>query len=506
MPTLLLILILATACQPGAQSSEEIRPPSFAGTFYPESPSVLTLAIRTFMDEAVTVKRENPIAIIVPHAGYVYSGQICADGFKQVSNRTYDTVVLMGTNHTKPNVQKISIYPGSGFRTPLGIAEVNKAVVAALLSEDSDCVMDESLHDREHSIEVVLPFVQTLFPKAKIVPVVIGTSDAGVCERFGLALAKVVKTRRALIVASSDLSHYPAAEDASVVDRETLSRIVTLNTAALHESIRSQMARHIPNLSTCACGEAPIQVAMAAAKALGATGGTIVSYLHSGDVSLGEPTRVVGYGAVVLSENRGKGPSATPEVSKEAMNLPLKTSDKKALLAFARENIARFLATRTTPLARGFSPNLYAPCGAFVTLKKGGRLRGCIGHMAPDRPLIQVVGAMALQAAFGDPRFSPVIQDELNELEIEISVLTPKRPVASATDIVVGRDGVVLQKDGHSAVFLPQVATEQGWGRDEMLDKLCLKAGLPAGSWKEEAQLHTFQAVVFSEAEFKTSR
>jgi AmmeMemoRadiSam system protein A len=137
--------------------------------------------------------------------------------------------------------------------------------------------------------------------------------------------------------------------------------------------------------------------------------------------------------------------------------------------------------------------------GVFVTLKKRGNLRGCIGRMVPDRPLAELVGAVALESAFEDPRFNPVTLRELPDLEVEISVLTPMQRVAGADDIVVGRDGALLQKGGRSAVFLPQVATEQGWTRDEMLDHLSMKAGLPADAWRDNTAFSTFQAIVFSE-------
>jgi AmmeMemoRadiSam system protein A len=138
-----------------------------------------------------------------------------------------------------------------------------------------------------------------------------------------------------------------------------------------------------------------------------------------------------------------------------------------------------------------------------VTLKKKGELRGCIGHMTADEPLGKVIGAMAFHAAFNDTRFSPLTADELKDIEIEISVLTPMKQVAGVADIVVGRDGVLLSKDDHRAVFLPQVATEQRWNREEMLDNLCRKTGLETGCWKKGAQFSTFQAVVFSESQFK---
>jgi AmmeMemoRadiSam system protein A len=179
--------------------------------------------------------------------------------------------------------------------------------------------------------------------------------------------------------------------------------------------------------------------------------------------------------------------------------------DKKALLTLVRETITRNLSRQAVPMAQGLSTGAQQKRGVFVTLKKRGDLRGCIGRMIPDKPLHELVGDVALQSALEDPRFRPVTLEELKDLEIEISVLTPMVPVPNAGHIVVGRDGVLIRKGGRSAVFLPQVAPEQGWGRDDMLEHLCRKAGLLPGSWKEGAQLFTFQAIVFSEADFKST-
>jgi hypothetical protein len=363
--------------------------------------------------------------------------------------------------------------------------------------------LDKTLHESEHSVEVMVPFIQVLFPNAKIVPVVVGSPDMQTCTRFGEALAKVLKNKQALIVASSDLSHYPAAQDANIADRETLTAIAKLDPAAFRANIQEHRNKNIPNLGTSACGEAPIMAAMAAAKSLGATSGVVVSYANSGDTSVGERSRVVGYGAVALTaKGEGKEISVSTQPIPAAVSSDaLTSSDKKALLAFARETLSRYFLTDTVPLARGFSANLQQPRGVFVTLKKKGALRGCVGRMIGDEPLVKIVGVMAMQAAFNDRRFNPLTADELNNTEIEISVLTPMKKVAGAADIVVGRDGVLLGKDGHHAVFLPQVATEQGWNREEMLDNLCLKSGLTVGCWKEKTQFSTFQAVVFSESE-----
>ena len=484
------------------QGGGEIRHPAVAGKFYPESASVLKLAIEQFMQDALPAQAREPLAIVVPHAGYAYSGQICADGFNQVCGRDYDAVVILGTNHTTRSLQKIALYPGAGFRTPLGVAPVDVATVAELVAASPDCTADAAPHTREHSVEVQVPFIQFLFPNAKIIPAVVGETDPALYERFGAALAWVLKGRRALIVASSDLSHYPSAADAEIVDKRTLEVIPSLDPAALLATTRAQAGRGIRGLDTSACGAAPIMAAMAAARAMGATGGRVVSYANSGDLPIGERNRVVGYGSVVLGS--GLEPPAEA-VSATEVDQPLSAADKTALLALVRKTITRFLSTQMVPLPRGFGPAAMAQRGVFVTLKKRGCLRGCIGRMSPDRPLATLIGAMALQAAFEDPRFGQVTLKEVPELEIELSVLTPMKPVSGPDDIVVGRDGVLLMKGNCSAVFLPQVAPEQGWGRDEMLDNLSCKAGLPASAWRGEGTcFYTFQAEVFGEKDRTT--
>jgi AmmeMemoRadiSam system protein B len=237
--TLLVISsLLATACQAKKVSNTDIREPAVAGKFYSDSAAKLKLAIEKFLQDAVPAKVKKPIAIVVPHAGYIFSGQICADGFKQVGNQKYDVIVILGTNHTSPNFRNISLYPGDGFRTPLGTVQVDKDIIASLIKENpTNCILDKSPHEREHSIEVMVPFIQVIFPKAKIVPVVVSSQDLLTCIRFGQALAKVLKNKQALIVASSDLSHYPAAQDANIADRETLAAIASLDPAAFRNPI-----------------------------------------------------------------------------------------------------------------------------------------------------------------------------------------------------------------------------------------------------------------------------
>jgi AmmeMemoRadiSam system protein A len=254
-------------------------------------------------------------------------------------------------------------------------------------------------------------------------------------------------------------------------------------------------------VATCACGEGPIRVAMEAARALGALRGTVISYANSADTAVGDPDRVVGYGAVIFGRGEPgadvtalKGPAADATGALDA-------ADKRLLVRLVRESIARYLTTETLPLPRGGSPKLLREAGAFVTLRKHGELRGCIGRLEPEGTLLRLVATLALDSAFKDPRFPPVTAGELNDLEVEVSVLTPMKTAAGPDAIVPGRDGVVLRVGDRSAVFLPQVATEQGWNRVELLDNLALKAGLSSQAWRDRtARFLTFQADVFSES------
>ncbi len=501
------MLLLAVACRgdvdAAGRGGQSVREPAVAGQFYPADARTLNAVLDAVLKDAVPPGREAPIAIVVPHAGYVYSGQIAADAWRQASPHQYDTIVILGANHTSAGSGRIGVFPGSGIRTPLGVAKVDQALSAALIKDDSDCVADAAMHAGEHSLEVQIPFAQRLFPTASVVAAIVASDDAAVITRLGRTLSRLLAGRRALIVASSDLSHYPSWKDAVLADRRTLEAMASLDPDRVR-SVTSASPRSVPNLATCACGDAPVMAAMVAARALGATRGRVVSYANSGDLPIGEPDRVVGYGAVVFSAGEpGADTSPVAPHASAAVALPPTSADKRQMLALARETIRRYLDTGTVPLARGFSASLERPQGVFVTLRRRGALRGCIGEMEPDRPLRVLVGRMALAAAFEDPRFEKVKPGELKEIEVEISILTPFREVAGPQAIVVGRDGVLLQKDRRSAVFLPQVATEERWTRDELLDNLCLKGGLAAGCWRSGARLSTFQADVFKESDVK---
>lgn len=480
------------------------RQPAVAGQFYPMEPEKLKAAIKMFLENAAPQRKEKPVAIIVPHAGYIYSGQIAADAFNQAKGYKYDVIIILGTNHTSGEFGKISVYPDASYITPLGKAEVDTELADEILNSGKDYIYYPAVHKKEHSIEVQIPFIQQIFPKIKIVPIIVGTPDLDLCVDFGKTLGKILKNRNALIVASSDFSHFPSLQDAIKVDAETLNDICSLNPEKIKNGINKRMRRNINQLSTCACGEAPILTAVATVNELKAKHAVIISYANSGQTSIGQNDRVVGYGAVVFTkEQNGENVEIKNMASKAETSFNLEKNQKKMLLEFARQTITQYFKSEITPLPRTDDKVLNKKCGAFVTLNKKGRLRGCIGHMSDDKPLIQVVGSMVLQSAFNDRRFEPLKEQELEEVEIEISVLTPYKEVESEKDIVIGRDGVIIKKGSYSAVYLPQVAPEQGWDVYETLEHLCRKAGLPPNAYKEGTKFYTFQAIVFHEGEGK---
>lgn len=498
-------LFLVSSCKgekpaPGNSQADSIRQPVFADKFYPGDSTKLANAIKAFLSNAKPPKMDNPIAIIVPHAGYIFSGQIDADGYNQVRQNQYDIIVVLGTNHTTAGFTGISVYPKGAFGTPIGASAIDEKMAEKLLREDPDVNANLTVHAQEHSIEVQIPFIRYLFPHTKILPIIVGEPDIKMCSKFGQVLAKILKNKKALIVASSDLSHYPRFDDAINVDNKTLKTIASLDLIEIKSEMEGQLEQNIPQLVTCACGEAPILAAVATAKELGANCASIIGYSNSGYNPVGSSDRVVGYGAVAIGVGKATIP-VDPDTLVINPSYTLNPSDKKALLKYARKTLEQYFSSATVPLPRDLNSSLKVKRGAFVTLNEHGDLRGCIGQMREDRPLSTVVGSMALAAAFNDTRFTPLTERELPQVEIEISVLTPFTQVKSADDIVLGRDGVIVKKGDRQAVFLPQVATETGWSKEVFLDQLCHKAGLEAGDWKD-AELFTFQADVFSESQF----
>lgn len=471
-------------------SAEWIRAPVVAGAWYPGDPDQLAAQIDGWLD-AITPQPGEPVAMIVPHAGYRYSGAVAAHAFKQLVGRPYTVAVIVAADHQPPISHPVSVWAKGGFATPLGIARVHEGLAEALLAAEPSLRFDPATHADEHPIEIEIPFLQRVCPHCPIIPILMGTDDPAVVDALSVALSRTLADERAVIIASSDLSHYPSAADARRIDRATLAAIETGDVAHLRATLAAHVAADIPNLATPACSAGPIQVAMQVAASWGSDVGSVLHYANSGDVDWGARQRVVGYGAVMFAR---------------PAPLALDAAQRQVLLEQARTAIAAYLAGQESPPAPD-DPVLRQPAGVFVTLRRrdwpthpiGADLRGCIGHIEADQPLTAAVAALAVSAASQDWRFPPVETAELAHLRIEISVLSPLRRIHNPASIAIGRHGLVVAQAGRRGLLLPEVAASRGWDAPTFLEQTCLKAGLPRVAWRQGAALYTFTTLEFGE-------
>ncbi len=478
------LLIGALAFTAGALSAQGLRKAVKAGQFYEADAAALSAEIDGFLAAASpgAVPAERIRAIIVPHAGYVYSGKTAARAYRQVQGRDIATVIIIGPSHYL-GFEGCSIYTGGGFETPLGVAEVDAEAATALAKASGFSYIAEA-HAEEHSLEVQVPFIQKVLPKAKIVPVVMGIPSDRTIRTLAAALAKVFKDRSALVVASTDMSHYLTKAEANALDKSTIELVKAQSVPTI--------IRKMERNENILCGGAAVAAALLYAQNLGNAGVDVLGYADSADAGVPGVTadKVVGYFAAAVTA----GPAAPAQAE-----FTLSADDKKELLSLARRAVELYVRESKVLDSATPNANLRAPRGAFVTLTEGGDLRGCIGFTEPLFPLAETVVRAGVYAATEDPRFRPVSPAELKSLAYEISVLTPLKKVENPGLVQVGRHGLVVAKDGRRGLLLPQVATENGWDREEFLRQTCIKAGLEPDAWRKGAEISSFEAIVFRE-------
>ena len=497
--TFLAVFILISAVCSGSLSAGQgpltvVHDPVVAGTWYPGTASELSKQVEDYLSRAPARNAKGRIAaIIAPHAGYIYSGQVAAYSFKSIQGQKFDSVIVIGPSHYV-SFPGVATYDCAGFRTPLGVIALDNEMIAALMKHEPRIKDLPDVFMQEHSLEAELPFLQVAMPGFKLVPLVMGDSDIATCRWLAEAIVECTKGKSALIVASSDLSHYHSYDVAVEMDRLLLQKIGAMDTEGAAQCLENRKCE--------ACGKGPIITAMLAAAKLGADRCDILHYENSGDVT-GEkmsPRGVVGYGAACFSIPSAGRDRDEAGKKKAGIDLGLSKEEREELHSIARKAIEAKL-TSGSSASRGAQkdfPKLREPRGAFVTIYKKGELRGCIGQIVARMPLAEAVAAMAEEAAFRDPRFMPVRPGELSDLTIEISVLTPLQKIDSTDEIEVGKHGIVIARDGSMGLLLPQVATEYGWNRTEFLEHCCLKAGLSANTWKDkETEIYIFSADVF---------
>ncbi len=462
-------LAATTLCAQG------IRKPVWAGLFYPKDPKVLSDQIDYFLKntgEASKITGEIK-ALIAPHAGYVYSGQVAAEAYRLVQGKPVDTVIILSPCH-RYVFYGASIYIKGGYETPLGVVKIDEQL-ARELSDKTGFQYIPAAHREEHAVEVQIPFIQKTLPEAKIVPVIMGIPSQKTIKKLAKALASVTSGKKVLILASTDMSHFLSKAQANETDNRTISLIKSFQA--------DQLIKKLERRENIMCGGAPVVTILLFAKTQKKPKIKLLSYTDSSDHS--GSARVVGYmAAALITENH-------------IQPFSLSRDEKDELLRMARVCISQFLKEQKIPVFNPVNVILLTKKGAFVTLKKDGRLRGCIGFIEPIRPLYQTVVQAALYAAFQDTRFLPVTPQELNSLEIEISVLSPLEKIHDPEKINVGRHGLYLLKNGRSGLLLPQVAVDNGWSREMFLRQVCRKAGLQVNAWKTDSEIFIFEAVVF---------
>lgn len=453
-----------------------VRRAAVAGMFYPSNATELEQTLTDLLahPEGVTLTRP-PKALIVPHAGYVYSGPIAASAYAQLASLRgrIRRVVLLGPAHYA-FVRGLALPEAELFRTPLGEVPLDLKGMRHLESMPQ-VVRSADAHHKEHSLEVQLPFLQHVLGTFELLPLAVGAASA---EEVADVLDAAWGGDETLIVISSDLSHFLPDKLARQMDQATVAEIVALNP-------------HIE--SERACGATPINGLLLAAQRHGLRAVTLD--VRNSSQTAGDPDRVVGYAAFAFEASAparapNEGHGAT-EVRAEAFD----ASRGAVLLKLARAAIAKRL---NQPVPAVPEPEWLAEPGAtFVTLTIDGELRGCIGTLEPHRSLGDDVRENAVSAAFRDPRFDPLRAAELPEIRVEVSLLSAAEPIVAADEAAAlaalrpHTDGVVLEYKQYRGLFLPQV-WEQLPEPTKFLAHLKRKAGLPMNFWSPAVRLFRF--------------
>ena len=455
-----------------------IRPAAVAGMFYPDDPAELRHTINALLANAAAGSPSRPPkALIVPHAGYVYSGAVAASAYAQLGalRGRIRRVVLLGPAH-RVWVRGLALPEADRFATPLGEVQLDREAMQRL-NELPQVTRSAAAHQMEHSLEVQLPFLQQVLGDFQLLPLAVGEATA---DEVAVVLEQVWDGDETLIVISSDLSHFLPDAEAREADGRTVEAILALDPHLSHEQ---------------ACGATPVNGLLLAARRHGLHP-MALDVRNSSDTA-GDPDRVVGYAAFAFQAEAG------PNRSRKVEAEQAEAEKGASLLQLARAEIAkRFWEVMPAPPAK---PWMAEPGASFVTLTRQGELRGCIGSLEAHRPLGLDVRENALAAAFRDPRFMPLSRTEFDEIRVEVSVLSSHEPlvVASEKDALdalrPGIDGVVFKYGNSRSTFLPQV-WEQLPEPAEFMAHLKRKAGLPMDFWAEEVRLSRYTVSKWKES------
>jgi len=476
--------------------AEDVQEPAVAGYFYPADPTAVKDMVDGYIAAADPEYIDGEIvAVIAPHAGYQYSGKTAGYAFKSIKDRPLKTAVVVAPSH-RVGFKGLSVLDRGSYRTPLGIVPIERDITKQLIAFDKRIAYYAPAFLQEHAAEVEIPFLQRSLKDFKVVVILTGLPSYDTCTLIRDALSKVLKDREdVIIVSSTDMSHHYPDKQARQIDGGTLAEIKQFDPESLFLKLANMSNQDSP------CGTTGMVGVMMAARNLGADKITILDYTTSADAT-GLKSSVVGYFSAAIYRSSGIDEDVQTKKENDMDGL-LNKEQKERLLEIARTTMETYIREGKTLEFEEADTVLNEELGAFVTIHKKGQLRGCIGNMVGKGPLYLTIRNMTIASSTQDHRFRPVKEDELKDIDVEISVLSPMKKIDNPDEIVVGRHGVMVQSGIAGGVYLPQVADETGWSKEEFMNSLCAhKAGMPADSWETgKCDIYIFTAEVFGEKE-----
>ena len=498
----------------------DVWEPQVAGRFYPASEVALKDQINAFFKNVPQQSvKGKPFAIIAPHAGYQYSGQVGAYGYSAIIGCEFNRVVILSASHfmSGKRFRGVSVLKVKNFKTPFGNIPVDQDACDKLLSTPDETLASaprntiklfgsfEGAYKGEHSLETQLPFLQMSLGNFKLVPLIIGILTEDDFDKIANVIKPIIDDKT-IIVISSDFTHYGEGYGYVPFKNDIEKNIRALDYGAFNKIITKDfegLRVYRKETGINACGIIPISLLL---KLLpNDAQGEILKYDTSGHQA-NNFSFSVSYASILFTRPEIKSGQYIPGTKSTDNNstFQLNNEEKRTLLAIARNTLEAYTKNGNYPKINtedaAITPRLKENYGVFVTLKKHGELRGCVGYIVPKTSLLQAVIENTINSSSYDGRFSPVEAQEISDISIEISVLSPIKNIQGPDDFVVGREGILIKRGPASAVFLPQVATEQGWSKNETLSHLCRKAGLSTDAWKSSGlEYFVFTAEVFHE-------
>ena len=497
---LLILLSIIGIMETNSQNISVDRQAVAAGRFYSAGKDELFRDLKQLFEQCKKTKEKQLVrAIISPHAGYVFSGSVAASAFSAIDkDYNYRNIFIIGSSHVM-SFDGASVYNTGDYLTPLGRIEVNKEITNKLRRENREFDFPQKAHLQEHSIEVQIPFIQYYFTsKPTIVPIIIGTGNEATIKKIAGALRPWF-TADNLFIISSDFSHYPPYKEAIEADNSSARGLISGDPQTFIKALKNNSSKKIEGLATSMCGWTSGLTLLYLSEGDSKLEYKLLDYRNSGDSEYGDKDGVVGYHAIALIDKEG---NHNP-VNGQAGSFSFNEDEKRKLFEIARTGISSklFEGKENVSDIRPVPEKLKMHYGAFVTLKTGGKLRGCIGRFISSDPLYEVVKASAISSAFEDPRFPPLTKEEYARTNIEITILGPLVKISGPDEIILGKHGIYIKKGLRSGTMLPQVAIEQGWTVEQFLGYTSRdKAGLGWDEWKD-AELFIYEGLVLEEKE-----